>query len=121
MKVVIVRAPNVDEMKDQKDVTGLIIALKDDDATIRYRAAQALDKLRDLRAARPLTNALRDEAVTVRARAAEALGWLGVGRTVEPLVQALALVWAIPVVNLSFARVKRDSLRARPQQDHDSD
>ena len=83
-------APNVDEMKNQKDVKGLIIALKDDDATVRYRAAQALDELRDLRAVWPLTNALRDEAMTVRARAAEALGRLGDGRAVEPLVRALA-------------------------------
>jgi hypothetical protein len=57
-------------MKDQKDVKGLIIALKDDDATVRYRAAQALDELRDLRAVWPLTNALRDEAVTGYAMAA---------------------------------------------------
>jgi len=76
-------------MKDQKDIDGLISALKDDNATIRYRAAQTLDELRDLRAVGPLSNALHDEAMTVRARAAEALGRLGDGRTVEPLVWAL--------------------------------
>ncbi len=88
----IVPAPNVDEMKDQKDVKGLIIALKDDDATVRYRAAQALDELRDLRAVWPLTNALRDEAVTVRARAAEALGRLGDGRALDRSLSAF-LCW----------------------------
>jgi HEAT repeat protein len=76
-------------MKDQKDVKGLIIALKDHDATVRYRAVQALDELRDSRAVWPLTNALSDEAMSVRARAAVALGRLGDGRAVEPLVRAL--------------------------------
>jgi HEAT repeat protein len=87
--VFVVPAPNVDKIKDQKDVEGLISTLKDDDATVRYRAAQALDELRDLRAVGPLTNALHDEAMTVRARAAEALGRLGDGRAVEPLVRVL--------------------------------
>ena len=46
-------APNVEAIKDQKDIAGLISALKDDDATVRYQAAQALDELRDLRAFGP--------------------------------------------------------------------
>jgi len=78
-----VPAPNVDEMKDQKDVNGLIIALKDHDATARYRAVQALNDLRDLRAVWPPTNALSDEAISVRARAAVALGRIGDGRALN--------------------------------------
>jgi hypothetical protein len=68
-----VPVPNVDEMKAQKDVAGLIAALRDGEATVRYHAVQALDELRDLRAVGPLTFAMRDEAMPVRARAAEAL------------------------------------------------
>jgi len=76
-------------MKVERDVGGLIRALKDADAATRYQAAQALDELRDSRAVGPLTDALRDRAMTVRARAAEALGRLGLIGAVEPLVQAL--------------------------------
>jgi HEAT repeats/PBS lyase HEAT-like repeat len=76
-------------MKADRDVGGLIRALKDADAATRYKAAQALDELRDSRAVGPLTDALRDEAMTVRARAAEALGRLGYIGAVEPLVRAL--------------------------------
>ncbi|MGZ4885891.1 MAG: HEAT repeat domain-containing protein [Halobacteriota archaeon] len=81
--------PNVDKMRDQKDIEGLISALKDDDSTVRYQAVKALEELRDLRAVGPLTNTLRDETMAVRARAAEALGRLGDGRAVEPLGRAL--------------------------------
>jgi HEAT repeat protein len=76
-------------MKERKDVAGLINALKDDDATVRYHAVQALDKLRDLRAVGPLTFAIRDDVMPVRARAAEALGRLADGRAADTLVQAL--------------------------------
>jgi HEAT repeats len=76
-------------MKDQKDIEGLLGALKDDDEAVRYQAVKALEELRDLRAVGPLTNALRDDKMTIRARAAEALGRLGDGRAVEPLVRAL--------------------------------
>ena len=79
----------IDKMKAERDVGGLIRALKDADAATRYQAAQALDELRDSRAVGPLTDALRDQAMTVRARAAEALGRLGLISAVEPLVRAL--------------------------------
>jgi len=84
-----VPTPNMDKMKAERDVGGLIRALKDADAATRYQAAHALDELRDSRAVGPLTDALRDEAMTVRARAAEALGRLGYIGAVEPLVRAL--------------------------------
>ncbi|MDP6380206.1 MAG: M56 family metallopeptidase, partial [Phycisphaerae bacterium] len=54
-------------------VEPLIAALKDGDANVRLRAADALGKIQDARAIEPLTAALEDEDPSVRAVVAHAL------------------------------------------------
>ncbi|RQW80314.1 MAG: hypothetical protein EHM14_05370 [Methanothrix sp.] len=64
----------------------LINALKDKDAGVRLKAAEALGKLADARAVDPLIEALRyDENNDVREMAAWALGQIDDARTVDPL------------------------------------
>ena len=67
----------------------LIDALKDSDADVRLKAAEALGKLADNRAVDPLIEVLRnDEDRDVRLKAAWALGEIGDARTVDPLSYA---------------------------------
>ena len=89
--------PDIEDMEKNKDIDGLIKALKDDNLLIRKNAAIALKKVGDDRAVEPLIESLRyekwqDEYVilsTVRENSAEALGIIGNKRAVEPLVNAL--------------------------------
>ena len=48
-------------------------ALKDEDGSVRWEAAEALGKIKDPRAVEPLIAALKDEVSGVRESAAEAL------------------------------------------------
>ena len=67
----------------------LINALKDSDAGVRLKAAEALGKLADNRAVDPLIEVLRnDEDRDVRLKAAWALGEIGDARAVDPLSYA---------------------------------
>ena len=72
-----------------KDVKLLKELLKDEDAEVRRRAAEALGKIGDRRAVELLIEALRDGNPMVRIAAAEALGKIGDKRAVEPLIEAL--------------------------------
>jgi HEAT repeat protein len=89
--------PNIKQMERNKDVEGLISALKYKDCTIRKEAAVALKKIGDHRALFPLIHTLKYEdwhesyAVmgSVREIAAETLGILQDRRAVEPLIKAL--------------------------------
>lgn len=81
--------PNVEKMKEKKDVDGLAKALKHKDVAIRRSAAEALGNIRDGRAVEPLVQALNDEDTAVRGNAAYALGYLGDRRAIEPLVHIL--------------------------------
>ena len=54
-------------------VEPLIQALKDNNSTVRRRAASALGEIRDARAAESLAQALEDEDKEVRKRAKKAL------------------------------------------------
>jgi len=51
----------------------LILALKDDDDSVRYYAAFALGEINDIRAVEPLIQILRDNDSDVRNAAKEAL------------------------------------------------
>lgn len=81
--------PNIDELKGNKDVEGLINALEDSDELVRGNAAGALGRIGDRRAVLPLINALEDSDEYVRKWAATALGDIGDKRAVESLINAL--------------------------------
>jgi len=80
--------PNVEKMKKDKDVNGLMKALKDKDLHVRSEAVLALQVIGDARAVESLIQALKDEHFDVRAGVVVALGKIG-KPAVEPLIQAL--------------------------------
>jgi HEAT repeat protein len=92
------REPDVWEMKEKRNVTGLIKALDyKDKPSVRWNAAQYLGRIGDPRAAEPLIHVmLNDPEPTCRAYAAAAFGD-GFGsmggfrdqRAIEPLIKAL--------------------------------
>lgn len=81
--------PDIKKMKTNKDVEGLIEALKHKDLTVRRQAAEALGELGDDRAVEPLIGALKDKDTWLRWCAAEALGKIGDERAVKHLIEAL--------------------------------
>jgi len=81
--------PDIEKMKAEKDVEGLIKALKYSlDMEIRGEAALALGEIGDARAVGPLTQALKDKNDFFVADVEEALVKIG-EPAVEPLIQAL--------------------------------
>ena len=77
------------ETSADSELGDLINALKDNDAGVRLKAAEALGKLADARAVDPLIEALRyDEDGDVRQKAAWALGQIDDSRTIDPLSYA---------------------------------
>jgi HEAT repeat protein len=81
---------NVEEMKEKRDVKGLITALQSTkDVIVRRDAEKALGDIGDKSAVVPLIQALNDEDSDIRFEAAEALGKLKSANAAEPLVQAL--------------------------------
>jgi len=81
--------PDIEKMKERKDVSGLINVLKDIDSDVRLGAALALGVIVDKRAVEPLINAFKDVNSFVRINAALALGEIEDKRALEPLTQAL--------------------------------
>ncbi|MDN7025588.1 HEAT repeat domain-containing protein [Methanoculleus sp. FWC-SCC1] len=79
---------NVDLLRSEGDVDGLIAALDSSDVLTRQRAALALGTLGDPAAVNPLIRALGDPAVSVREAAADSLALMG-GPAVEPLIDVL--------------------------------
>ncbi|MDD1676080.1 MAG: HEAT repeat domain-containing protein [Methanomicrobiales archaeon] len=69
---------NVERMREQGDVTGLIRALDHQNPDVRYQAADALGSLHDPGAVERLARALKDPDCGVRWKAAEALGRMGI-------------------------------------------
>lgn len=70
--------PNMQKMKEERDVRGLIRALRHRDAGIQYQAAEALGELRDPTAVEPLMHSLTgDRYAGIRWKAAEALARIG--------------------------------------------
>lgn len=83
------RRPNVQQLKSEENVDGLIEALGyQDDHNVRLAAASALGKVGDSRAVTPLIGAL-DDRKRVKEIAARALGEIGDMRAVEPLITQL--------------------------------
>jgi len=68
---------NIDHLRAEKDVDGLIEALQSDDGLTRQRAALALGDLGGPGAADPLIRALGDPVTAVREAAADSLALLG--------------------------------------------
>ena len=74
---------------DARAVDPLIVALKDENWSVRYSAAESLAYSNDPRAVGPLTTALKDENEFVRSMVATALGEIGDARAVDPLIWTL--------------------------------
>ncbi len=74
---------DIDEMRDSRDIDGLIRALSDQDEFVRSQAALSLGTLADPKAQEPLAK-VRDEdpSASVREAAATAHKWV-VGRIQE--------------------------------------
>jgi HEAT repeat protein len=70
-------------------VEPLIAVLKDPDRNVRYHAIMALEMIGDTRAVYPLIAALRDTEYEVRKKVTITLGKMGDTRAVEPLIAAL--------------------------------
>jgi HEAT repeat protein len=68
---------NVEEMKADKDVQGLMRAMKRREVWLRRDAALALGEVGDPRSTDVLVEALKDKNKDVRSAAAEALGKMG--------------------------------------------
>jgi HEAT repeat protein len=111
------KAPDIEKMEQDKDVEGLISALKYSDAVVRINAMGVLARMRDARAIEPialllrepffqmyaimalasigdpsvptLIKALGDKSSVTRAGAARALRDIADGRAVEPLIKLL--------------------------------
>ena len=80
--------PNIKELKARGDVEGLIGALEDSDAGVRWKAAYALGEIGDERAIEPLIEALKDSDEYVRKGAAHALGKIAINEAQSLLQQA---------------------------------
>ena len=76
---------DVKKMQANKDVAGLVKALKDKDPMVRGDAAEILGKIGDSQAVEPLIEALKD---IVQFIAAESLKKIG-EPAIEPLIKAL--------------------------------
>ncbi len=82
--------PNVEKLKEKKDVKGLINALGyGKDYKVRSAAAQALGEIRDHHAVEPLITALKDKNNDVCTDAARALGEIGDPRAEDGLIAAI--------------------------------
>jgi beta-lactamase regulating signal transducer with metallopeptidase domain len=73
----------------EQSVEQLIERLRDDDPTVRRRAAWALGEREDRRGVSPLVARLQDESVDVRLVAAWALGEIKDRDAIQPLIQVL--------------------------------
>lgn len=87
--------PNIEKLKERRDVNGLLKALKHKSGPVRYSAIRALGELKDPRAVEPLIGAMKplitalgDWDHQVGIDAVQALGWMG-DAGLEPLIDAL--------------------------------
>jgi len=78
--------PNIEKLREKRDVKRLCKALSYKDGMVRRGAAFALGMIGDKRAVEPLITALKDPDGNVRTSAAESLGKIGDPRAVEPLI-----------------------------------
>ena len=81
-------SPNIDKLREEKDVEGLIKALKyESDSDVRRNAARAPGYIQDDQVVEPLIEALGDEDSIVRSEVAKVLGDIGDSRAEEPLIE----------------------------------
>jgi len=78
----------IDQLRAEKDIDGLVEALRSDDGLTRQRAALALGDLAGAEAVGPLIRAFGDPVTAVREAAADSLTLLG-SPAVGPLVELL--------------------------------
>ncbi len=83
--------PNVQRMKEKKNVPGLIRALRNKDFSIRLDACWALGRIKDKRATEALFTALKDKDELVRLNVAETLASCGDPRVADSLMELLSL------------------------------
>lgn len=89
IKLRVLSSANVQKMKDEQNVRGLVMALKHRDPAVAYEAVEALGEIGDPAAAGPLIEALTgDKYSGIRWKAAEALTQIG-SESVPYLVNAL--------------------------------
>ena len=81
---------NIDLLRAEENIDGLIAALGSEDGLIRQRAALALGDFGDAKAVAPLIRALGDPLTAVREAAADSLAMLG-PPAVGPLVELIEL------------------------------
>ncbi|MGC9517524.1 MAG: HEAT repeat domain-containing protein [Methanomicrobiales archaeon] len=89
--------PDIEKLKKEKNIDGLVKALKNEDFIIRKEAARALKYVGDENSVQPLIETLNYEdwqsgyiiLDAVREYAAEALGRIGDKKAVDPLINAL--------------------------------
>jgi HEAT repeat protein len=95
-------SPKLQKLVENKDVGGLIKALREKNSSDRSNAASALGQLGDPGAVEPLCQSLQDGESEVRSSAANALGKIRDSRAVEPLCAMLK----DPDFNVRLAAVK---------------
>lgn len=84
------RSPNIESLKAERDIPGLIKALSfPKNALIRQQAAKALGEFKDQRSIEPLAAALKDNDPSTRCAAARALETFNLPHVVEALMAAL--------------------------------
>lgn len=123
--------PNVEKMRAENDVKGLIKALgyrkesvKDDHVLVRCQAAEALGEIDDERAVEPLIKALQDKAWDVSYTVIEALGNIADPRAIEPIKQCVietdkervrgrGIIVLDEVFNLSKTQLKEVFLKSK--------
>ncbi len=82
--------PNIEKLKEKRDVRGLIKALDHKDYMIRKKAIEALGELKANEAIEHLIRVLKmDENAEVRKEAVRVLGIVGDESVIPPLVEAL--------------------------------
>ncbi len=77
------------DLKDQRAVQALLVAIEDQDRDVRRQAIQSLGNMRDMRAAGVLRHALMGEDGYVRGAAARALGQLRDTSAVDMLISVV--------------------------------
>lgn len=83
--------PNVEKMKKNQDVEGLIKVLDNEDEELRHEAVDALGNLGDIRAVEPLIELLKDDKSWYLSNVIDALGSLKDPRAVQPLIEIMSI------------------------------
>jgi HEAT repeat protein len=79
---------NVENLKNDRNVEGLIRLLEDEDYSLRKQAVLALEEIGDVSCAFPLAKRFQDEYLEIRVSACNAFIKMG-GQVVEPLIELL--------------------------------